>query len=355
MIPLNKPTIVRKDLEYVLNCLITERIEEGELTREFEKSICHFLNLKYSVATNSFSSSLHLALLALSLQPDDEIILSAYTPSYILNVFRYIQVKPVLADIDLSSYNMDIKQVEQKISGKTKAILLNHAFGLPADIDAFLNLNIPIIEDCSYAFGSEYTSAVMPELKLTGSFGIFSLFSFDTDTNITTGNGAMMVSNSRDLVLNAKKYKLNPLAEEKDMQIRYDYRISDISSALGLSQLKIVKKLIDRRVEIANYYSERFQRSKNKIIRVPENMKSVYSKYTLLLEGNLEKTIRFMRQNKVDADRPVPSPAYSVLDPEGREYPNAFQCYNKLIEIPVYPSLKKKEIERVANTFLKVF
>lgn len=354
MIPLYKPTIVRKDLEYVLNCLITERIEEGALTREFEKSLCHFFSMKYSLAANSFSSALHLALLALDIRPDDEILLSAYAPAWYLDALSSVQARPVPVDIDMAAYGMDANLAAQKITVRTKAVLLTHPFGLPADIDEILKLNIPVIEDCSTAFGAEYTSAVLPETKLAGTFGHLSLFSFDTDTVITTGNGGMILSNSRDPLLNARRFKLNPFADGETWQRRYDYRISDISSALGLSQLKIVRKLIERRCEIANYYNERFKRSKFKTVIVPENKKSVWTKYTLLLEGNLDKAIKFLRQSRIDADRPVRSPLFRVTDPEGKEYPNAFRCFTKLLEIPAYPALKKKEIEKIAGTILRV-
>ncbi len=354
MIPINKPTIIRKDLEYVLNCMITERLEEGEFTKEFEKSITHFLNMKYALATNSYTAAVHLAFLSLNLQPDDEILISAYSEPAILNALHYINAKPILIDVELNSYNMDPKLAEQKITNKTKVIFLNHQFGVPADIDEFLNFNIPIVEDCSYALGSEYDSTLDTNNKLAGNFGILSLINFDTDSIITTGNGGMIVSNSRDHILAAKKFKYNPFMENETYLLQYDYRLPDIASALGLSQLKIIKKFIERRRELANYYNDRFKKANFKVPLAQENKKPVYAKYTILLEKNLDKTIKSLRQSKIDADKPIKSPIYKIFDPEGKEFPHAFQCHNKLIEIPLYPSLKRKEIEKIANTFLRV-
>ncbi|MBU1078534.1 MAG: DegT/DnrJ/EryC1/StrS aminotransferase family protein [Spirochaetes bacterium] len=354
MIPVNKPTIVRKDLEYVLNCLITERLEEGELAREFEKSIAHFIGVKYSLATNSYTSALHLALLSLGLRSGDEIICSAYSSVPLLHACRYMNVKPVPVDINMDTYNMDPRDVEKKVSNKIKAIVVDHNFGIPADIDQFLALNIPLIEDCSYALGAEYRSTIQKETLKTGSFGVVSVFSFDTDTLITTGNGGMLLSNTRDLISKAKENKYNPFMEKSDQDIQYDYRMADISAALGLSQLKIFKKLVSRRAEIADYYKERLRRSKYRVYQENENSTNVYSKYVLSLEGSLEKTISFLRKNKIDSKRPVDNPLFLHLGDDSSKYPNASHCYNKLIEIPVYPSLRKRDIEQIANTLLKV-
>lgn len=354
MVPINKPTIVRKDLEYVLNCLITERLAEGELTQEFEKAITHYINVKYSLATNSFTSAMHLGLLSLGVKPADEVIISSYAEASLLNALNYIKAKPILADLEMETYNIDFKQVKKLITRKTKAIIVNHNFGIPADMDKFLTLDIPVIEDCSYAFGAEYESEIYKERRMVGSFGLIAVFSFDTDTIITTGNGGMLVSQKKDLITKAKRYKYNPFLENIEYQIQYDYRMPDIAAALGLSQIKIMKKLLERRLELSSYYNERFKQSKYKVYKEIDNRKNVYSRYTVFLEGNLEKAIYFLRRNKIDARKPVPEPAYILLGKDGNNFPNASHCYNKLIEIPVYPSLKKNEAEKIANTLLKV-
>lgn len=355
MIPSYKPTIVRKDLEYVLNCLITEHLEEGQLTREFEKAVSHYLNIKHSMATNSFTSAMHLALLALDITLNDEIILSAYSNPETLNAINYIGAKPVLVDIEMDTYNLDFQLVQKKITKNTKVVILNHNFGIPAEIDNFLGLEIPLVEDCSFAFGAEYNSSVEKAIRLTGTFGLISVFSFDTNTIFTSGNGGMLLSNSRDLILKAKKFKFNPFNVTDDSTLQYDYRIADISAALGLSQLKIIKKLLERRLELANYYNERLNKTKYKIYKEITNRKNVYSKYTVLLEGNQEKTLKYLRQYKIDVQQPIINPIYKIFDPEGKEFPNAFHCYNKLIELPIYPSLKNKEIEKIVTTLLKIF
>ena len=167
MIPISKPTIVRKDLEYVLNCLITERLEEGELTREFEKAISHYIGMKYALASSSFTSAVHLALLGLGIQPNDEIIISAFSSPAIVNAIRYINAVPVLADIEMNTYNIDFKQVEKKITTKTKAVIVSHNFGIPSNIDQYLSLEIPIIEDCSLSFGADYKSSINKSLEVS--------------------------------------------------------------------------------------------------------------------------------------------------------------------------------------------
>ncbi len=354
MIPLIKPTIVRKDLEYVLNCLITERLEEGELAREFEKSVANFVGAKDAVATNSFTSAMHLALLALDIKPDDEIIISAYADLPVINAISYTGAKPVPIDIEPDTFNIDAEKVKKKITEKTKAVIVSNKFGIPSDIDEFLSLPISVIEDCSYALGAEYNSSVKEKFAKIGSFGLLSVFSFDTDTIITTGNGGMIVSNSRDIITKAKKHKFNPFKVPENYKVQYDYRMQDVTAALGLSQMKLINKFIARRIELANYYNQRFMKSKYKIYREDSDKKSVYSKYTLLVDGSLKKTIETLRRHKIMAKRPIEMPALLSLNLNEEEYPNTAHAYHKLMEIPIYPSLKKKEIESIADNVLKV-
>ena len=354
MIPVNKPTIVRKDLEYVLNCLITERLEEGELTREFEKKVAEIIGTRYSVAVNSFTSGLHLVLLGMEIDKNDEVIVPAYASVQILNALNYVGAKPVMVDVEMDSYNIDFNQIKKRITSKTKAIILTHNFGIPADIDKFFEFEIPIIEDCSYAFGAQYHSEIKPDKKMVGSFGFVSVLSFDTDCIITTGNGGMILSNSRDLINKIRKIKYNPLKNSQEYEITFDYRMADISAALGLSQLKIMNKFIERRRELANFYDNKFMKSKYKVHQEIVNRKNVYGKYTILVEGNLERIMEFCRHHKIITKRPVEFPIYKALGKSADEFPNAEHLYRKLLQIPIYPALKKKEVENIANTLLKV-
>jgi dTDP-4-amino-4,6-dideoxygalactose transaminase len=355
MIPINKPTIVRKDLEYVLNCLITERLEEGELTKEFEKAVAHHIQVKNALATNSFTSAMHLALLSLEIQEGDEVIISAYADSSILNAINYIKAKPVPVDVEMSSYIMDVNLVKKAINNQTKAIIVTHNFGLSADLDPFLELEIPIIEDCSMAFGSSYKSEITKEEGKLGRFGMVSVFSFDTNTMITTGNGGMILSQKADIIKNAKKFKYNPLKANEEYQLQYDYRMADIAAALGLSQLKILNKLLDRRKELATFFNEKFKLSKKySILKERENQANIYSKYVLLLEGNEEKAITYLRKNKIDIKKPIIEPVFKALNLDEKIFPNTSHCYHKLLEIPVFPSIKKNELEKIANSLLKV-
>lgn len=354
MIIINKPTIVRKDLENVLNCLITEKLEEGELTKEFEKSISEYIGVKYSVVVNSFTSALHLALMALEIKAGDEVIIPAYSDLPILNAINYLNAVPVLVDVDIYTYSIKKEEVVKKITSRTKAIIISHNFGVPADIEEFLDLQIPIIEDCSYSFGAEIIYEHENVKRKVGSFGLVSVFSFDTDGIITTGNGGAVCSNSKDIINKIKRLKFNPLNKVDEYQTSYDYRMPDICSALGLSQIKIIDKLINRRREIVEFYNNKFMKSKYKIHREISGKKGVYSKYTLLIESNIDKVIEFCRRHKVSVRRAIYNPVYRILNKDPDEYPNSEHLYRKLIQIPLYPTLKNKEIEQIAEVLLKV-
>ncbi len=354
MIPINKPTIVRKDLEYVLNCMVTEKLEEGALTKEFEAKIASIIETKYSVAVNSFTSALHLSLLALDIKNGDEVIIPAYADTSILNALNYVSAKPVLADIEMNSYNIAPESIKDKITAKTKAIIVNHNFGIPAAMDDIIKFNIPIIENCSYSFGAEYHSETLGANKKVGSFGVVSLFSFDTDTIITTGNGGMVLSNSKEIINRIKSLKYNPDKKDMEYRLNFDYRFADISAALGLSQIKLMKQFIERRRELAEFYNNKFLKSRYKIHKEITNRKNVYSKYTIMLEGNVDKVIDFCQRRKIKVKKPIEFPVYKALNADPNQFPHSEHLFRKLLQIPLYPSLKKKEIEEIATTILKV-
>ncbi|MFA4932791.1 MAG: DegT/DnrJ/EryC1/StrS aminotransferase family protein, partial [Caldisericia bacterium] len=190
MIPHSKPTLDQRDYNAVLRVLQSGQISQGEYVKRFEANLSEFVGVKGGVATNSGTSALHLALLALEVGKGDEIILPSYVCTALLNAINYVGATPVLVDIEPDSFNLDAKRVKESLTEKTKAIIVPHLFGLPADMEELQSFGIPLIEDCAQALGATYKG------KQAGSFGALSIFSFYATKVIASGEGGMVLSDS---------------------------------------------------------------------------------------------------------------------------------------------------------------
>lgn len=341
MIDYIKPTILRKDLEAVLDCMLTDEVGPGKLVKQFEMAISQVINSRKSIAVSNQSAALHLALLGLKIEKGNEIILPASAPIAQYNTIIHMGAKPVLADNEENSFHIGIKETKKLINKKTKAIIVSHKYGIPAGIEDFLNFEIPIIEDVSQAIGAEYKE------KPVGSFGSLTICSLLPEMIITTGQGGVLCSNDKVLIEDIRTImdgKNNP---------GYEYRISDFQAAFGLSQLKYLYKFIDKRGNIANFYDRKFRENNYKIYFMPEEKKRVYHSYPVFLKDSLKKVLKYMNNNHIDARPLEENPLYTYLEIESKQFPNLEYMIRKHLNLPIYPILKKKEAEKVVDTFLQ--
>lgn len=185
MILHSKPTIDNRDIEEVKKVLKSGMIAQSKKVEEFEKNFSSYLKVKDSVVTSSGTSALHLSLIALNVKENDEVIIPAYCCSAILNSILYIRANPVLVDVNLDDFNISFKDVRKKLNKKTKAIILPHLFGQPADLQEIKNIDVPVIEDIAQSLGANYNN------KKVGSFGTLSVCSFYATKVITCGEGGI--------------------------------------------------------------------------------------------------------------------------------------------------------------------
>ncbi len=230
MIPHSRPTISKEDVSSVADNLIGGQIASGKETALFEKEMSEYIGALGGVATNSGTNALHLALKAIGVKMGDEVVLPSYVCASVLSAVNYTGATPVLADIESRGYNIDPESVEKKISKKTKAIIVPHMFGAPANLGKLLALGVPIIEDCAQSVGAEYIG------KRVGSFGDLSVFSFYATKVLTTGQGGMVLTNSQKLLENLAN--LTKYDELEEYCIAYNYELADFSAALGRNQLR---------------------------------------------------------------------------------------------------------------------
>src|SRR3989344_6086720 len=196
MIPITKPYFSAEDAKAVSNTVLSGWVTQGPRVKEFEEKFAAYIGSKYAVAVSSCTTALHLALIVCGIKAGDEVICPSLSFIATANVIRSVGAKPVFADVDRSTYNLDHQPAENVISKKTKAILLVHQLGMPADIDAFKSLskkfNLKLIEDAACAIGSIYHG------KKIGSHSDLVCFSFHPRKVITTGDGGVITTSNRD-------------------------------------------------------------------------------------------------------------------------------------------------------------
>ena len=259
MIPVNTPLLSGNEKIYLNECIDTGWISsEGPFIKKFEEQFSSYVGRTYGIAVSNGSAALDIAVKALGIGLGDEVILPSFT---IISPAQSIVTSgaiPVLVDSDELTWNMDVSQIENKITPKTKAILVVHIYGLPVDMDPVLELcekyNLFLIEDAAEMHGQSYKG------KKCGSFGDISIFSFYPNKHITTGEGGMIVTNNPELC--SRCQKLRNLAFETNgrrfihNEIGWNYRMTNMQAALGLAQLEKIDSHIQRKREIGRLYQE---------------------------------------------------------------------------------------------------
>ncbi|MBM4272745.1 MAG: DegT/DnrJ/EryC1/StrS aminotransferase family protein, partial [Deltaproteobacteria bacterium] len=244
MIPHSRPTLDQDDYASVLHILKSGHLAQGKQVEQFEKDLSSLIGVRGGVAVSSGTAALHLALLSLNTGSGDEIIIPDFVCTAPLNAIRYTGAVPVIADIDPLTYNIDVGDLKKRLTKKTKAIIIPHMFGLPADMEEILSLGIPVIEDCAQSLGSRYRDSC------TGRLGTLSIFSFYATKMIATGEGGMVLSDDESLL--EKIRDLRDYDEKELYTVRYNYKMTDFQAAFGISQLKKLFSFIKRRKEIAD-------------------------------------------------------------------------------------------------------
>ena len=258
MIPVNTPLLSGNELKYVTECIETGWISsEGPFITKFENEFASYVNQDYGIAVSNGSAALDIAIKALGIGKGDEVIMPAFTIISPAQSGVTVGAIPVLVDSDATTWNMDVTQIEAKITSKTKAILVVHIYGLPVDMDSIVALcqkyNLKLIEDAAEMHGQTYKG------KMCGSFGDISIFSFYPNKHITTGEGGMILCNDDNLA--AKCQKLRNLAFEPNgrrfihHEIGWNYRMTNLQAALGVAQLENIAYHIQRKREIGTLYA----------------------------------------------------------------------------------------------------
>jgi len=342
-IPHSRPTLGEAEIKAVTDVMASGQIAEGEVVKRFEKSFAAKMGVPDAVAVSSGTAALHLVFLAIGIGPEDEVIIPSYVCSALLNAVKYVGATPVPAEIDPSTYNLDPDDVARRITSKSRAIVVPHLFGLPADLDKILKMNIPVIEDCAQAVGATHQNRPL------GTFGDAAIFSFYATKMMTTGEGGMVVAKSPQIIEQVRDLK--NYDEKPTYRVRFNYKMTDIQAALGEIQLARLDDFIKLRRKIARHYIKFLNAPE---IKLPaENAEHIYYRFVVRMKADCAWLIRELAKKGVGCARPVFLPLHRQLNM--KSYPVTDETWQTALSIPIYPSLGPEEIEQVISIFKNTY
>lgn len=292
MIPVNTPLLDGNEKKYLTECIDTGWISsEGPFVKKFEEMFSGRMGRKYGVAVSNGSVALDAAIIALGIKEKDEVIMPAFTIISCASAITRVGAIPVLIDAHPQTWNMDVEQIEAKITHKTKAIMIVHIYGLPVDMDKVLELarkyDLKIIEDAAEEIGQLYKG------KLIGSYGDISCFSFYPNKHITTGEGGMILTDNEELAEKCKSLRNLCFVPEKRFyheELGYNYRLTNMQAAIGVAQLERLDSFIGKKRRIGKKYNELLADLNDKLelpLFQTDYAENIYWVYGMILRDNV--------------------------------------------------------------------
>ena len=365
MIPIAEPSLGEEELRNVVEAVKSSWISsKGKFIEEFEQKFANYCGRKYGVATANGTVALHLALEALGIKKGDEVIVPDLTFVAVANTVAYCNAKPVFVDAHPEYWCVDPEKIEERITKKTKAIIPAHLYGHPCDMDAIIDISddndLFVVEDAAEAHGAEYKG------KKAGSFGNISCFSFYGNKIITTGEGGLCLTDNEEYAEKLgilRDHGMNPNKKYWHDVIGFNYRMTNLQAAVGVAQLKKLDEFVDKKREIARWYSEGLKAlEEKKLITLHPEMpwaKCVYWMYSILVEDKCgmsrDDLVKKLEGNGVET-RPFFYPMH-VMPPYKNEerFLVAEELARKGINLPSGSKLSEEGIKKIVrNTENKV-
>jgi perosamine synthetase len=372
MIPIAKPYLTVEEAQAAYDTILSGWITQGPKVQEFEEKFADYTGAKYAVAVSNCTTALHLAMIVCGIQAGDEVICPSMSFIATANAIRYAGAVPVFAEVLPQSYNLDPIDCERKITPKTKAILLVHQIGMPADIDRFSDLankyGLKLIEDAACAAGSEYKN------KKVGSHSDLVCFSFHPRKVISTGDGGMITTDRQDYYSRLKllrqhgmsvndrlRHEANTVIFEDYLEVGYNYRMTDIQAAVGIKQLEKLDWIVEQRRRIALRYHNAFKHLD--FLRLPleiDGFKSNYQSYSIYLDEKCpisrNQLMERLLANGITTRRGIMNTHREIAyqnDPHTQLSVSENLQDNSII-IPLYVPMAEEEIDYIIETFLRV-
>jgi UDP-4-amino-4,6-dideoxy-N-acetyl-beta-L-altrosamine transaminase len=374
-IPYGRQWIDEDDIKAVVEVLRGDYLTTGPKIKEFEDSLTQYTGAKYAVAISNGTAALHAACFVAGIKEGDEVITTPITFAASANCVLYMGAKPVFADIDPRTYNIDPDEIRSKVTERTKAIIPVHFTGQPCDMDEILKIaqeyNLIVIQDGAHAIGAEYKG------KKIGSIGDMTTFSFHPVKHITTGEGGAITTNNEELYKKLILFRTHGITRDKDVLLKdegswyyeqqclgYNYRITDIQAALGISQLDKLEGFLALRREYVKRYNEAFSAVNE--IDLPYQLEDTNSAWHLyIIKLKLERlgcgrrqVFDELKERGIGVNvHYIPvyyHPYYRQLGYNKGLCPRAEELYERIITLPLFPKMEREDIEYVISNVKEV-
>lgn len=370
-IPYGKQSIDEEDIRAVVETLRSDFLTTGPKVEEFEKCVAEYVGAKYAVAISNGTAALHAACFAAGIGEGDEVITTPITFAASSNSALYCGGKPVFADIDPVTYNIDPEDIKRKITDRTKAIVAVHYTGQPCDMDSIHKIakehNLIVIEDAAHALGAEYKG------NKIGSMSDMTTFSFHPVKHITTAEGGMIMTNNKELYDKLILFRTHGITRDpkllsrdegswyyEQIDLGYNYRITDIQCALGISQMRRLDDFVAKRREIAKRYDKAFSENPNIVVPFQkEGCNNSYHLYVIQVKNvNRRQVFEELRASGIGVNvHYVPVYTFPYYREHGYEAvtcKHAEELYENIISIPMYPDLTLEEQEYVIEKIIEL-
>jgi dTDP-4-amino-4,6-dideoxygalactose transaminase len=369
-VPFHRPSFDEREIRAIEEVLRSGWITTGEKAREFERRFAEYVGASHAVAVNSCTAGLHLALAAEGIGPGDEVITTPYTFVATVETICYLGARPVFADIDPATRNIDPEQVAAKITPKTRAIVPVHIAGLPCELDAIHEVaaarGIPVLEDAAHSLPASYKG------RRIGALSRATAFSFYATKNLTTAEGGMLTTDDADLAARYRRLSLHGITADgwkryrlggkwfyEVVEMGYKYNLTDVAAAMGLVQLDKLDGFDARRHEIAKAFDERLGDLPD--LALPEEPAGMRHAWHLYIVGLTDKA-RVSRDILIErlTERGVGTsvhfipahlhPYYATrLGHRRGDLPRAEAAFDRAISLPLYPAMTDEDVDYVAS------
>ena len=366
-IPFHKPHITQKEIDSVIDIMRSRWLTMGPKTIEFEIAFKKYIGSQFSISVNSGTAALHLALNAVGVKKNDEVILPTNTFIATAEAVVYIGAKPILCDIEANYHNIDINLIESLITPKTKAIIPVHFGGHSCEMDEIIRIakqyNLKIIEDAAHALPSFYKN------KKIGTFSDAVCFSFYATKTLSTGEGGMVTTNNKKIAKKVslqrlhgingdawKRYERNNDWYYEVIDLGYKYNTTDIQSAMGIVQLEKLEWMRDERKMIAEKYKNAFS---GKLDFIEENIKNQSSWHLFVIKiGNRDELHQKLKEKGISTSVhfiPIHKHPYykKIFSLTNEDYPVANLVFEQSLSLPIYPGLGESEVEYIIEYVLE--
>lgn len=366
-VPLSSPDIVERDIEAVVAVMKTRFLSIGPKIQEFEKRMCDYIGVKYTVAVNSGTSALHLIIRGLGIQEGDKVLTTPFSFIASSNCILFEKAEPLFVDIDEKTLNLDPEKVEDKLKSlraeelkKVKAMLVVDAFGQPADWDRFKEIakkyNLLLIEDSAESLGSEYKG------KKCGTFGEAGVFAFYPNKQITTGEGGVLVTDNEELAIAARSMRSQGRGISGEWldhdRLGYNYRMDELAAALGCSQMERIEEILGKRAKVAEMYHQKL--SSLEEVQIPHIApyvnKMSWFVYVIRLAHGIDRN-QVMQHLNVEGVQCKPYFTPIHLQPfyvdqfgyKPGDYPITEDVSSRTIALPFFTNLQEEQIDYVVG------